>query len=59
MVQDGRFENFTEVLIDVTDVNDNPPEFSQNVYEINNVVEETVPPYPDGHFLVQVSYVTY
>ncbi|XP_060579771.1 LOW QUALITY PROTEIN: neural-cadherin-like [Ruditapes philippinarum] len=55
MVQDGRFENFTEVLIDVTDVNDNPPEFSQNVYEINNVVEETIPPYPDGQFLVQVS----
>lgn len=55
MVQDGRFENFTEVYIDVTDVNDNPPEFSKHVYEISDVVEETVPPYPEGQFLVQVS----
>ncbi|KAL4234097.1 hypothetical protein ACF0H5_005750 [Mactra antiquata] len=54
MVRDGRFESFTDVYISVTDVNDNAPEFSQKLYEINNVVEETTPP-KDGQFLVQVS----
>ena len=54
MVSDGLFQNTASVLIDVTDVNDNAPEFDKQVYEITNVVEETVPP-PDGQFLVQVN----
>ena len=54
MVQDGRYENFTTVYINVTDVNDNAPEFTENVYEINDIIEETDPPVPDGHLLVQV-----
>ena len=54
MVSDGLFQNTASVLIEVTDVNDNEPEFDQEVYEITDVVEETVPP-PDGQFLLQVS----
>ncbi|WAR12271.1 CADN-like protein, partial [Mya arenaria] len=54
IVQDGRFEGSTEVIVKVTDVNDNAPEFSQKVYEVNSVVEERVPP-PGGQLLVQVS----
>ena len=53
MVSDGLFQNTASVLIDVTDVNDNAPEFDKEVYEITDVVEETIPP-PDGQFLVQV-----
>ena len=58
MVSDGLFQNTASVLIDVTDVNDNAPEFDKQVYEITNVVEETVPP-PDGQFLVQVNSTLY
>jgi len=54
IVQDGLFENSTEVVVTVTDVNDNAPEFTQNVYAVDSVVEETVPPMPEGQFLVQV-----
>ena len=53
MVSDGLFQNTASVLIEVTDVNDNEPEFDQEVYEITNVVEETIPP-PEGQFLLQV-----
>ena len=54
MVSDGLFQNTASVLIEVTDVNDNEPEFDQEVYEITNVVEETIPP-PEGQFLLQVA----
>lgn len=57
-MQDGLFENSTEVVITVTDVNDNAPEFSENVYLVDNVVEETMPPSPGGQFLVQVFLYT-
>jgi len=58
IVQDGRFEGSTQVVITVTDVNDNAPEFTQRVYEVDSVIEEMTPP-PGGQFLVQVGVQGY
>ena len=32
--QDGRFDNTTDIFIMLTDINDNPPEFSETSYEV-------------------------
>ena len=53
MVSDSFFQMTASVLIEVTDVNDNEPQFDQEVYDITDVVEETMPP-PEGQFLLQV-----
>ncbi|ESO86530.1 hypothetical protein LOTGIDRAFT_167053 [Lottia gigantea] len=40
MVSDGLYTNTTTVIISVEDVNDNRPEFDQETYTIDDVVEE-------------------
>ncbi|OAF68023.1 hypothetical protein A3Q56_04241, partial [Intoshia linei] len=39
-VFDEKFSNFTEIEIKVTDVNDNAPVFDQDVYTVENILEE-------------------
>ena len=39
-VFDDKFDNETMLVIYVTDVNDNPPKFQYDVYNVTDIVEE-------------------
>ncbi|XP_043063016.1 fat-like cadherin-related tumor suppressor homolog isoform X2 [Drosophila yakuba] len=44
-VTDGTFTTFTNLLVQVIDINDNPPQFAKDVYHVNiseNIEEESV-----------------
>jgi len=44
-VTDGTFSSFTYLLVQVIDINDNPPQFPKDVYHVNiseNIEEESV-----------------
>ncbi|XP_032575014.1 fat-like cadherin-related tumor suppressor homolog isoform X2 [Drosophila sechellia] len=44
-VTDGKFTTFTNLLVQVIDINDNPPQFAKDVYHVNiseNIEEESV-----------------
>jgi hypothetical protein len=39
-VFDDKFENSTTLVIQVLDVNDNPPQFDNPIYSVHDLVEE-------------------
>ncbi len=40
MVFDEKFSNETRVVVQILDVNDNPPQFTQPLYNVTNLDEE-------------------
>lgn len=39
-VFDDKFENSTTIVIQVLDVNDNPPQFDNAIYTVHDLIEE-------------------
>ena len=39
-VFDDKYDNATTIVITVSDVNDNPPQFTRDVYVVDDVTEE-------------------
>lgn len=37
---DDKYANVTNVIITVSDINDNPPKFDHTIYNITDIVEE-------------------
>ena len=56
-VFDDKFDNATTIVINVGDVNDHPPRFGEDVYEVTDVVEEVQVPRSDvSNTILRVSH---